>query len=228
MASAVLVRQGTSLGCTYYGHQDMRLGDDPITKTHEGHYTLYMANVMLDNRLAMILEDVFSRGYVSGENMQAFKNADELVGALNGTNREAAYKSLIFLPVPADTDSDIDAPKIANPLDVTGKYPEYVLSGEDVQEPRDHYPGSSNLLPLEVRTALGRKKEVPMTFSSDLSYVNTVCWRGAQRQWNYYGGGFTDEVQNTGHWGRTYEGCKRVRNGEAAFLRQSDGPACLS
>ena len=31
---------------------------------------------------------------------------------------------------------------------------------------------------------------------------------------------FSDKILYTGHWGNTYNGCGKVRNGENAFLKE--------
>ena len=53
---------------------------------------------------------------------------------------------------------------------------------------------------------------------SPFKYLNTVCFQGAQFMYNHKQGGFYDKIKNTGHWGNVYNGVKKVRNGENAFI----------
>lgn len=226
MSSAALVQQGRGLGCTYYGHQSMHLGDDVKTKVHFANYSIYMKNILMDPRKVLMLEDVFCKGYVNGENLVPFKEGKDVRAAAHAGGATAIKESMIILPVPARDGTDVGQNKILNPLDITGRYPNYVIEGENVGDNSEHFRGAREYgLAQYVRDI----QEMPPTFRSDMSFANTVCWQGAQFEWNYNSGqgGFTYEIENTGHWGRTYAGCKRVRSGQSAFLREGSGPMCL-
>jgi hypothetical protein len=92
MASAILARGGSELGSTYHGHHDFLLSDDIIRKIHVGHYTFYSKSVVKKPKLYCLIEDVFSQGYVGGENIEPFATAQDYVNARNdGTlGREGA------------------------------------------------------------------------------------------------------------------------------------------
>ena len=66
MASCILAKGGSDLGSTYHGHHDFMLSDDVVRKVHVGHYTFYSKSVVKRPKNYIIVENVFSQGYVGG------------------------------------------------------------------------------------------------------------------------------------------------------------------
>ena len=60
-------------------------------------------------------------------------------------------------------------------------------------------------------------------FLSRVKRVNTVCCRGMQLEPVGKDGEYVPTQLNTGHWGpNVYNGCKGVRCGDNAFLKEVD------
>ena len=154
--------------------------------------------------------------------------------------------------LPYRTNQGGRAPRIENPIDITGKLHPTLYAETDIPEGEvdsAQYPGGryyAEVLELKKLTAYASDATVSKPFSiinnthtsllthgcthytkqehfmSPFKYLNTVCFQGAQFMYNHNQGGFTDKIKNTGHWGNVYNGVKKVRNGENAFMKEDD------
>ena len=85
------------------------------------------------------------------------------------------------------------------------------------------YPGGRYYAEvLELKKLTAYASDATEHFMSPFKYLNTVCFQGAQFMYNHKQGGFYDKIKNTGHWGNVYNGVKKVRNGENAFMKEDD------
>lgn len=83
------------------------------------------------------------------------------------------------------------------------------------------YPGARYYAEvLELKKLTAYASDATEHFMSPFKYLNTVCFQGAQFMYNDKQGAFTDKIANTGHWGNTYNGCGKIRNGQNAFLKE--------
>jgi hypothetical protein len=221
MCSAILCKSGSKLGNTYIGHNDFQLTDDVIHKTHIGHYTFYSKSIIHDEKQYQIAENVFGAGYKGGEDTRFYREKEEL---LDDVHAESFRASIIAMMVPYRTNGGSDAPTISNPLDITGALHPTLYADTDIPEghvKEAQFPGARYYAEfLELKRLTSYASEANEYFMSPFKYLNTVCFQGAQFMYNPKQGAFVDKISNSGHWGNTYNGCAKVRNGENAFLRE--------
>jgi len=230
MGSAILAAGGKDLGCTYHGHHDFMLSDDIIRKIHVGHYTFYSKSVVKSPKRYAILEDVFSQGYVGGENTTAFgmskidardkKNdpagcAQAYTDARNEGTLGREGPSIVVVKTN-------DTSKLPDCIDITGRFHSSLLERfngnyEDVN--KAHYAGSDVVYnKLQLRDVDPFRQTDNDEFLNRIQRINTVCYRGCEGK--NEGGKFVVTQLNQGHWGHNvYPGCRRVRDGENTFLK---------
>ena len=221
MCSAILCKAGSKLGNTYMGHNDFQLTDDVIHKVHVGHYTCYTKSIVHDERQYQICENVIAAGYKGGENTRFYQEKGEL---LDDIHAEAFRASIICMMIPYRTNGGSDAPVVTNPLDVTGIFHPTLYQDSDVPEGEieaAQYPGARYYAEfLELKKLTSYASDATEHFMSPFKYLNTICFQNAQYMYAPEMRTFTDRIGNTGHFGNTYNGCGRVRNGENAFLKE--------
>ena len=228
MASAILAKGGSELGSTFHGHHDFMLSDDIIRKIHVGHYTFYSKSVVKRPKNYVIIEDIFSQGYVGGEGSDAF--GDSNVSAADaykthrarGTLGKGGCPSIVVVAVPTGKSDDL-----ATCIDMTGRFHPSVYErfhGDYASGQKEHYVGS-----LTVYDALRLQDIDPYRLSDDDSFVNrvqrvnTVCFQGCEGRKDATTGAFKIEKLNQGHWGENvYPGVRRVRDGENSFMKDCD------
>ena len=213
MASGILMRGGLDTGFTAHGFHDFQLTDDIIAKTHIGHYSFYHKSIVKNPKNIILAENIFAHSYVQGEGAVPYTSAGEWTSDMSN---ERFKKDLITVAVGAGP--------ISNPLDITGHFSPSVLNANNTEldDSQPHYPGAD-----AIASALGFDRlqnygdEEP--FLSPLRHLNTVCFRGHQVQFDPKTKDFTKIKMNTGHWGpNVYRGCRSVRNGENAFLKDME------
>jgi hypothetical protein len=216
MCSAILCKSGTQLGNTYMGHNDFQLTDDVIHK-------FYSKSIIHDEKQYQIAENVFGAGYKGGENTRFYQDKAELMDDIHA---EAFRASIICMLLPYRTNQGGRAPRIENPIDITGKLHPTLYAETDIPEGEvdsAQYPGGRYYAEvLELKKFTAYASDATEHFMSPFKYLNTVCFQGAQFMYNHNQGGFTDKIKNTGHWGNVYNGVKKVRNGENAFMKEDD------
>lgn len=217
MASAILAQGGSELGSTYHGHHDFMLSDDVIRKIHVGHYTFYSKSVVKKPKLYCLVEDIFSQGYVGGENAEAFDDATAYQTARNEGTLGREGPSLIVVST-----SQASADKIPNCIDLTGRfhptlYERFNGSYKDLNTA--HYAGASEVYDLLGLADIDPYRQTDNDeFMNRIQRINTVCYRGCEG--TSENGVFKVTQLNQGHWGENvYPGVRRVRDGENSFMR---------
>jgi len=218
MASAILMKGGLDTGFTAHGHHDFMLTDDVIHKTHIGHYTFYHKSVVKQPKNLIIAEDIFAQSYVSGEGTSMYSDLNNLQQDLRG---DRFTRDIIPVWIGNTDEGEVE---IQNPLDITGSYSAEVLDLNNSQlEDVPHYPDARNIsqhLGFDVLQTYGQQDE---RFLAPVRHLNTTCFQGCQLNYDSETKKFTDLTINTGHWGpNVYPGCRAVRNGENAFLKDME------
>ena len=222
MASAILAKGGNELGSTFHGHHDFMLSDDILRKVHVGHYTFYSKSVVKRPKNYIIVEDIFSQGYVGGEGTRIFTRS-EFKDAVSENTLGKSGPSIIAVATSKEPVGDV--------LDITGRFQQSVydiFNEADAQE--EHYANSGKAYQA---LALGMlepyRNNINDEYIMRVQRYNTVCFRGMQ----YTMDATTKEMKltqlNTGHWGpNVYAGVRKVREGEMAFMKQCDHTAVTS
>ena len=218
MASAILAKGGSELGATYHGHHDFMLSDDILRKVHVGHYTFYSKSVVKRPKNYIVIEDIFSQGYVGGEGTRFFSK-DELETAVSeGTLGKGGGPSLICVQSDGgEPDSDV--------LDITGRFQQSVYdiyNEEDAQV--EHYQGSGSAYEdMKLQMLEPYRNNINDEYIQRVQRFNTVCFRGMQYTSKTVGGKMELTQLNTGHWGTNiYAGVRKVREGENSFMKQCE------
>jgi hypothetical protein len=218
MASAILAKGGSELGATYHGHHDFMLSDDILRKVHVGHYTFYSKSVIKRPKNYIIIEDIFSQGYLGGEGTRFFSK-DELENAVSeGTLGKGGGPSLIcVVSNGGEPDSDV--------LDITGRFQQSVYdiyNAEDANE--EHYQGSGSAYDeMKLQMLEPYRNNINDEYIQRVQRFNTVCFRGMQYTSASVGGKMELTQLNTGHWGTNiYAGVRKVREGENSFMKQCE------
>ena len=225
MASGILMKGGLDTGFTAHGHHDFMLTDDVIHKVHIGHYTFYHKSIVKQPKNLIIAEDIFAQSYVSGEGTNIFKGVGDKNNPVPGSfptelAQDRFTGDLIAIYIPPKQGRY----NISNPLDITGHYnPQTLdLANSTLNNSKDHYPNCDL-----YASALGfdRLQNYGATdqFLAPVRHLNTVCFRGHQLSYDKNKKAFSKITLNTGHWGpNVYPGCRAVRNGENAFLKDME------
>jgi len=219
MASAILMKGGLDTGFTAHGHHDFMLTDDVIHKVHIGHYTFYHKSVVKQPKNIILAEDIFAQSYVSGEGTSLFQGEGDDYSFSSEIANDSFTRDLVPIWIPGD-----GKPTIQNPLDITGFYSNQVLNmgNTTISTTNAHYPNAEM-----YSTALGfdrlQNYGNPDNFLAPIRHLNTICFQGHQLAYSAKKEGFSKITMNTGHWGpNVYPGCRAVRNGENAFLKDME------
>ncbi len=224
MASGVLMKGGLDTGFTAHGHHDFMLTDDVIHKVHIGHYTFYHKSIVKQSKNIMLAEDIFAHSYVSGEGTGIFppEGSGRDGKFSQQLSRDTFTHDIIPIWLVASKDGTIERPQ--NPLDITGHYNNNTLDANNstVDDDKPHYTGA-----IEYAKTLGFNRlqnyDQDEQFLSPMRHLNTVCFQGHQLSWDSEKKSFGRVTTNTGHWGpNVYPGCRAVRNGENAFLKDME------
>jgi len=219
MASAILMKGGLDTGFTAHGHHDFMLTDDVIHKVHIGHYTFYHKSVVKQPKNIILAEDIFAHSYVSGEGSNCFEGHGDAGDFLSEIAQDSFSRDIIPLWIPGT-----GKPEIQNPLDISGHYSNQVLNmgNTTLSADGEHYPGAdlySSALGFDRLQNYGN----PDNFLAPVRHLNTVCFQGHQLSYDSKKDSFNKLTMNTGHWGpNVYPGCRSVRNGENAFLKDME------
>jgi len=220
MASCILAKGGNDLGSTYHGHHDFMLSDDVVRKVHVGHYTFYSKSVVKRPKNYIIVENVFSQGYVGGGGVEwhdanSFQNS-----AGDGSLGVGSDKSLIAIAIPKGS-----APA-SNVIDITGRFAPSVYDTFKSNAARieEHYHGSGAVYnALNMSTVDMYRSTHEDEYLTRVKRVNTVCWRGHEMVRNKDTGEVKPVQLNTGHLGENiYPGLRKVLDGENSFVKDMD------
>ena len=223
MASAILAKGGAELGSTFHGHHDFMLSDDIIRKVHVGHFTFYSKSVVKRPKNYVIIEDIFSQGYVGGEGVEPFADAADYQTHLNGgTLGKGGTPSLIVVKTKQNSTD-----KIANCIDLTGRFHPSVYErfhGDYAKGQQEHYVGSASVyVDLDLQSVDPYRLTEDDEFLNRVQRINTVCFRGCEGVKDAKDQSFKITQLNQGHWGpNVYPGVRRVRDGENSFMKDCD------
>lgn len=223
MASAILAKGGSELGSTFHGHHDFMLSDDIIRKVHVGHFTFYSKSVVKRPKNYVIIEDIFSQGYVGGEGVEPFEDSADYITHLNGgTLGQGGTPSLIVVKTKKGSTD-----KIANCIDLTGRFHPSVYErfhGDYAKGQQEHYVGSASVyVDLQLANVDPYRLTEEDEFLNRVQRINTVCFRGCEGEKDAKDQSFKITQLNQGHWGpNVYPGVRRVRDGENSFMKDCD------
>jgi hypothetical protein len=218
MASAILMKGGLDTGFTAHGHHDFMLTDDVIHKVHIGHYTFYHKSIVKQPKNLIIAEDIFAHSYVQGEGHGVFDAGEGKNSFVGQLGQDSFTRDIIPIWIPEGEY------KLANPLDISGRYNPQTLdmNNSTIDNDEDHYPNARDYareLGFDRLQNYGSHDQ----FLSPMRHLNTVCFQGHQLSYDPKKEAFTKITLNTGHWGpNVYPGCRAVRNGENAFLKDME------
>lgn len=222
MASGVLMKGGLDTGFTAHGHHDFMLTDDVIHKVHIGHYTFYHKSIVKQSKNIILAEDIFAHSYVSGEGTGVFPGgANQSGNFTEQITRDTFTHDIIPIWIPADG-AKIKVPQ--NPLDITGHYNNQTLDANNstVDDAEEHYAYAGRYADALHFNRL-QNYDQDEQFLSPMRHLNTICFQGHQLSWDSERKSFAKVTTNTGHWGpNVYPGCRAVRNGENAFLKDME------
>lgn len=225
MASAVLMKGGIDTGFTAHGHHDFMLTDDVIHKVHIGHYTFYHKSIIKQPKNVILAEDIFAHSYVQGEGAEMFDADPEHAHSFQQQIAQDRFTRDI-IPIWIPRPNNADKPKIQNPLDITGRYNSQTLdaTNHSLEDTDEHYPNChAYARALDFDRIQNYGSDVDAQFLSPMRHLNTVCFQGHQLHYDPKKEAFTTITLNTGHWGpNVYPGCRAVRNGENAFLKDME------
>jgi len=222
MASAILAKGGSELGNTYHGHHDFMLSDDILRKVHVGHYTFYSKSVVKRPKNYIIVEDVFSQGYIGGEGTKYFTKASFEKTMLDGELGKGGKPSIIAVACDHCPDEDV--------LDISGRFQSSVYDiFNDDDALKEQYQGSASAYKdMKLAGIEPYRMQLDDPYMQRVQRYNTVCFRGMQYTAMKdgapdAGGSMVLTQLNTGHWGTNiYAGVRKVREGENSFMRQLD------
>lgn len=202
------------------GHADFQLTDDIIHKVHVGHYTFYSKTIIHNDKRYTIAEDIFAAGYKGGEGTRFYKSLEDLSADIHA---EAFRASIIAHMVPYRTNQP-NAPRIQNPIDITGRLHPTLYQNSDIPELEAEsamYPGARYVTEkLELKKLTSYASDATEHFLSPFKYLNTVCFQGPQYYYSNLSSNYA-RIQGTGHWGNNaYNGCKGVRCGDMDYFRE--------
>ena len=225
MASGVLMKGGLDTGFTAHGHHDFMLTDDVIHKVHIGHYTFYHKSIVKQSKNIILAEDIFAHSYVSGEGSGVFPaegstSKDKFSQQLA---RDTFTHDIIPIWIAGDDKGNVARPQ--NPLDITGHYNNHTLDANNstIDDENEHYAGADTYANGPLGFNRLQNYDQNDQFLSPMRHLNTVCFQGHQLSWDSEKKSFAKVTTNTGHWGpNVYPGCRAVRNGENAFLKDME------
>lgn len=219
MASCILAKGGSDLGSTYHGHHDFMLSDDVVRKVHVGHYTFYSKSVVKRPKNYIIVENVFSQGYVGGMGVKYHDARSFAAQAGSGGLGVGGQESIVAIAIPKGT-----APT-NNVIDITGRFAPSVYDTfkDNSAQIQEHYPGSGNVYKaLNMATVDMYRSTHEDEYLTRVKRVNTVCWRGHEMIRNEKGEVKPTQL-NTGHLGENiYPGLRKVLEGENSFVKDME------
>ena len=220
MASCILAKGGADLGATYHGHHDFMLSDDVVRKVHVGHYTFYSKSVVKRPKNYIIVENVFSQGYVGGGGVKWHTTRSFQDRSGDGSLGVGGEESLIAIAIPKGS-----APS-SNVIDITGRFAPSVYDTFKTNSARieEHYHGSGTVYnALNMSTVDMYRSTHEDEYMTRVKRVNTVCWRGHEMTRNKKTGEVKPVQLNTGHLGENiYPGLRKVLDGENSFVKDMD------
>lgn len=225
MQTLICMKSGGDTGHSYYGHNSVTIGDDAISKMHYVNLTFYSKAVIREHKNVIRLEDAYAAGYVGGNDCEFFANGDE-VSRHDATAPDSTPKSLLAMVIGCE-----EATRLPNPLDLTGEFGN-VLDRDQHYKMRYknknmvHYssaPFYSRYFNFnEIAKGSQQRQYAIPRFTTDLRPANTMCFQGAQWNYNAATQKHDIEVSNSGHWGPTFPGVRAVREGQQKYVESGN------
>ena len=160
---------------------------------------------------------MFSQGYVGGENVEPFENAQKYRDARDEGTLGREGPSLVVVSTKPEA-----AANIKNCIDLTGRfhpsmYERFNGAYKDIN--KAHYQGAGVVFDELGLADIDPYRQTDIDeFLNRIQRVNTVCYRGCEGRES--GGKFEITQLNLGLWGENvYPGVRRVRDGENSFMR---------
>jgi hypothetical protein len=230
MASAIWMKRGLETGMTAHGHHDFQLSDDTLRKVHIGHYTFWHKSIVKIPKNIFIAEDIFARGYVSGEGH--VKLSKENLEAVIGGDTSDIRGSFIDLGLKSALENEAKNEFLSNPIDISGQYSVEAFKdgpsalGENAVHggiPKFNDFANDDKSPFkQLQRLRGGTTESVNPFNSPLRRLNTLCYRGMSIAVyrDAQGNERRQVTLSTDHWGvNVYQGCRAARTGAMAFLK---------
>jgi hypothetical protein len=219
---AIKILPGARTGNLMIGHRDFQLGNDPKTKVFYGHFTLHSVPIVRAPENIRVIYDIFCKECLGGAGVRFWNE----------------YNRAKYDPAAAKTDeADMFSFMVAyheerysehNPIDCSGHF-SYLDAPGLIKQRKDNNPHYST---AGFYNRLWKFRTVEMQMAHAIptinfyhpyheaalfqqSSYNTVCWLGAQGQYNKTSGKHDNLIPCTGHWGETGygPGARKVRNG---------------
>jgi hypothetical protein len=97
--SLIITKGGGETGATYFGHNNVTLGDDAVSKLHYANLTFYQKSIIHNPKNVYIAEDVYLTGYCGGNSMGIFEDKTDLEAGANlqDNTDNAQYQKSIFV-----------------------------------------------------------------------------------------------------------------------------------
>lgn len=119
--SLVMTKGGSETGATYFGHNNVTLGDDAVSKLHYANLTFYQKSIIHNPKNVYIAEDVYLTGYTGGNGMQIFHGDTDVSYGAEMRDGPRYQKSLFVMLM-----EEGETQQLRNPVDITGGFPDHV------------------------------------------------------------------------------------------------------
>lgn len=230
MGSAVFMAAGLDTGFTAHAHEDVQVGDDPISHVHVTHFTGWFSSTIVDTKRVAVVHDVFCMGYSGGEGKTLVKR-HEFVDVhpyqyMYESDKQPGSVFVMLAPKDYGAPGGV-AKRIAaeSPID---------LSGEGKALPCGM--GNHNLPYPKFNTELWRWNKIAQGMPSGEElvtetakfagepFVNMLCFQTMQKVISQEGVGvyeFGAFVRNDDHFGAEHigPGSRATRNGGFAAFK---------
>lgn len=243
MGSAIKCKAGKDLGVTAHGYEDMQLSDNIISHVYVGHFTIWAAAVVFNEKLACVIDDIFCSGYNGGEGRRFVdrKNwindegyADPYRYVLHDGDGGRGCIFAYLMPPHFDNaaSATFEWNCAQNPIDITGTLHTHETSTAAPSERDYRFPCAkantewwmmNNL--RDSNPSAEACEEYSEKYYAPETVVNTVCFQtmqtvvgGSGKAGDLHRGA---AIWNTDHFGRegVYAGVKGVRTGKLAHFK---------
>ena len=193
---------------------------NPISNSNKHSYTFYSKTIIHNDKKFTIAEDIFASGYKGGEGTRFYTSPEDLSADIH---QEAFRADIVAALIPYRTNQP-NAPRVQNPIDLTGKLHPTLYQNSDIPEREAEsalYPGARYLTEkLELKKLTSYASDATEFFLSPFKYLNSVCFQGPQYYYSNLTGSYA-RIRGTGHWeDNAYNGCKGVRCGDMDYFRE--------
>jgi hypothetical protein len=214
MGTAILTTAGSEVGETLVGHADFQLSDNVVQKMHYGNFTFYAKSVIYAPEKVLIVTDIISKRYISGNDMTIFDH-ESYAAFRKGSS---IGRSILIFAIPADRSNN--GIEYANPIDISGSYANEYSNVAEAQEMKMSLFATSWWYSNRYNLSNTRNRLNSTDYFNYANRMNTMCFQGHQFNWNPSTMTYSFAIQNTGHWGpKVYEGVAQVRSGQMKLMR---------